>query len=306
VIALAGFAVLAVAQVAGPAPAPPAPELARPREAAVLALLSKELDGRRAGWFFRSRLVREPAGQDPAASAAAGRVVPKIPITCGNSMGGDLTAERMTDLARKLVAAFDGPAIGSVPRIAFDEKDYPVMDGDTFTPLAAVAADVVAKLNDARDGEDVDLSLLLGEAVDAWPMPAAKNLDGDVERTVVAAGVSEFALPTTLRFEVRPDAKGAGSAPRKEPVEVKGAVRSTSGRVALLSFPAYPTSDPAGTGLPKLTLRVLQPATRSDASSSSAMVWLPSTFDAAKPFDVEISFGAGVWTWGKRLLATAQ
>jgi len=299
-VALAVAGAFAAGQAAPPKPAPTAPSTgapksapaaARVREAAVLAILGRELDGRRSGWFWRSRLVRlpEPDG---------GRVVPEILITCGNSMGGNVKAERALDLAAKL-----GDAFGAKCVLDVDEKQLPIMDGDTFTPLAAVAVDAVARLNAASDGEDVDLSLLATGSMDVWPLPKAREVAGREDPTVVAGGAARFESAKTMRFECRPDAKGAGAAKRGRKYEPDGALRSTAGRVALLFVPIHPTTDLAGTGTPTFSIRVVQGGVT--ATSTSAMVWLPSAFDAQRPFTVEVEFGPGVWTFGEQLLATA-
>jgi hypothetical protein len=273
----------------------------RPRETAVLSILQQELDGRQAGWFWRSRLVREQAGESVS-------YVPKIPITCGNSMGGNVTREQVGELVAKLAKTYPAGAKLDLGALGADESKLPIMDGDTFTPLAAVALDAVSRLNAAHDGEDVDLSLLATESMDVWPLPPGKDAAGRVEASI-AAGVSEFKVETLLRFTCRPDAPHAGAAPRNhegEKGEVDGPVRSTKGRVALLFVPAYATSTPDGTGIPTLTIRVRQDGellTPSPAKTS--MVWLPSTFDAAKPFEIEATFSAGVWTWGRNVRVTA-
>ena len=302
VVALAVASPLAVGQApllapsASPASAPPPPRdakpaAARPREAAVLAVLARELDGRRSNWFWRSKLVRQP-------EAKGGRVVPEIPITCGNSMGGNVKAERALDLAAKL-----GDAFGAKCVLDVDEKQLPIMDGDTFTPLAAVAAEAVAKLDATCDGEDVDLSLLLTGSMDVWPLPKAREVAGREDPTVVAGGATRFESAKNLRFECRPDAKGAGAAKRGRTYEPDGALRATAGRVALLFVPIHPTTDLAGTGTPTFSIRIVQGGVT--ATSTSAMVWLPSAFDAQRPFTVEVDFGPGVWTFGEQLLATA-
>jgi hypothetical protein len=71
----------------------------------------------------------------------------------------------------------------------------------------------------------------------------------------------------------------------------------------LLFVPIHPTADLAGTGIPTFSIRVVQGGVT--ATSTSAMVWLPSAFDALRPFTVEVDFGPGVWTFGRKLFATA-
>ena len=292
-VALAVASTLAVGQAAphappvSPAPASPPsrnakPAAARPREAAVLAVLDRELDARRSGWFWRSRLVQRPESE-------GGRVVPDIRPTCGNSMGGNVKAAQALDLAAKLGAAFGAKCVLDV-----DEKLLPIMDGDTFTPLAAVAVEAVARLNAASDGEDVDLSLLATGSMDVWPLPKASEFAG---------GVARFESAKKVRFECRPDAPGVGAAKRWRTFDPDGALRATAGRVALLFVPIYPTTDLAGTGMPTFSTRVVQGGVT--ATSRSAMVWLPSAFDALRPFTVEVDFGPGVWTFGEKLFATA-
>jgi len=302
VTALAVASALAVGQASPPTPpysptpsSPPPrdakPAAARSREAAVLAVLARELDGGRSNWFWHSKLLKQP-------EAKGGRVVPEIPITCGNSMGGHVEAERALDLAAKL-----GDAFGAKCVLDVDEKQLPIMDGDTFTPLAAVAVDAVARLNAANDGEDVDLSLLATGSMDVWPLPKAREIAGREDPTVVAGGAVRFEAAKQLRFECRPDAKGAGAAKRGRTYEPDGALRPTAGRVALLFVPIHPTTDLAGTGTPTFSIRVVQGGVT--ATATSAMVWLPSAFDALRPFTVEVDFGPGVWTFGEQLLATA-
>jgi hypothetical protein len=302
VAALAVASSLAVGQAAPPAPpTSPAPQptpsreakpaAAGPREAAVLSVLARELDGTSSFWFWRSMLVQQSARD-------GGHVVPEIPISCGNSMGGNLDATRALELVAKLGAAFSAKAPFEV-----DEKRLPIMDGDTFTPLAAVAAEAITRLNAANDGEDVDLSLLLTGSMDVWQLPKAREVAGREDPTVVAGGAARFESAKSLRFECRADAKGAGAAKRGRTYEPDGALRSTAGHVALLFVPIYPTTDLAGTGTPTFSIRVVQGGVT--ATATAAMVWLPSSFDALRPFTVEVDFGPGVCTFGEQLLATA-
>ena len=289
VAALVVASAIAVGQTSPPRDAKPA--AAHPREAAVLAVLARELDGGRSNWFWRSRLLKQP-------EAKGGRVVPEIPITCGNSMGGNVEAERALGLAAKL-----GDAFGAKCVLDVDAKQLPIMDGDTFTPLAAVAVEAVARLNAASDGEDVDLSLLATGSMDVWPLPKAREVAGREDPTVVAGGAARFESAKQLRFECRPDAPAVGAAKRGRTYERDGALRPTAGRVALLFVPIYLTSDLAGTGTPTFSIRVVQGGVT--ATATSAMVWLPSSFDARQPFTVEVDFGPGAWTFGEQLLATA-
>jgi hypothetical protein len=291
VAALVVASAVAVGQASPPAPRPSPAPAAHPREAAVLAVLARELDGGRSNWFWRSRLLKQP-------EAKGGRVVPEIPITCGNSMGGNVEAERALGLAAKL-----GDAFGAKCVLDVDEKQLPIMDGDTFTPLAAVAVEAVARLNAASDGEDVDLSLLATGSMDVWPLPKAREVAGREDPTVVAGGAARFESAKQLRFECRPDAPAVGAAKRGRTYERDGALRPTAGRVALLFVPIHPTSDLAGTGTPTFSIRVVQGGVT--ATATSAMVWLPSSFDARQPFTVEVDFGPGAWTFGEQLLATA-
>jgi len=213
-------------------------------------------------------------------------------------MGGNVKAAQALDLAAKLGAAFGAKCVLDV-----DETLLPIMDGDTFTPLAAVAVEAVARLNAANDGEDVDLSLLATGSMDVWPLPKAREVAGREDPTVVADGVARFETAKKLRFECRADAKGVGAAKRERTFEPDGALRPTAGHVVLLFVPIHPTADLAGTGIPTFSIRVVQGGVT--ATSTSAMVWLPSAFDALRPFTVEVDFGPGVWTFGRKLFATA-
>jgi len=291
VAALVGTGAFLSGQAAPPSAPSAAPRAARPREAAVLAVLDRELDARRSGWFWRSRLVQRPESE-------GGRVVPDIRPTCGNSMGGNVKAAQALDLAAKLGAAF-----GAKCPLDVDEKLLPIMDGDTFTPLAAVAVEAVAKLDAACVGEDVDLSLLATGSMDVWPLPKARDASGRVDPSIVPGGGGRFESAKHVRFECRADAPGTGAEKRGRTPEPDGALRSTAGRVALLFVPIYATTDLAGTGMPSFALRVTQGDLA--ASSSSAMVWLPSSFDAKRPFTVTADLLPGVWSFGSQLLCTA-
>jgi hypothetical protein len=294
------LAIVLSAATAQSDPAKPAPHAARPRESAILSVLQHDLDWRRSGWFWRSWLEREQVG-DSALDTAL--LLPQIRPTCGNSMGGSVTQAQIDALVTRLARAFD-PA-GTKPEIAFDEKKFPIMDGDTYTPLSTVAVDVVERLNATHDGEDVDLSLLASSWMDVWPLPPAKSVAGRVEPSV-ARGICEFKVETILHFSCRPDATGAGAAQRERfgKEKVEGPVRSTKGRVALLLFPAYAngTSD----GMPTLSIQVGQGGELITPSPVAAtMIWLPSTFDAGKPFEIEATFSPGAWTWGQQVHVTA-
>jgi hypothetical protein len=297
---LGAGAPVALAQEEPPAAASSKP---RSREAEVLKVLHGELDGRTATWFWRSRLVREQVGPTT-------RVLATIPITCGNSLGGFVPSARLADLEKQLIIAFTGRPGPST--LAIVERDYPVMDGDTFTPLAAFAVDVVGHLDDRLEHEDeqdrerVDLTLLTSTSMNAWPLPPARNSKGGTESSVIGGGVSEFADETKLVFDCRPDARGSGWGARQLPVVVKEGVRTTAGQVVLLGLPFHPTTDPAGQGIPTMVARVFRPGTTEPvAVATSPMIWLPSSLDVAQPFRVEVVFGPGVWTWGHHVLATA-
>ncbi len=185
--ALAVASALALGQAAPPSPAPapkpaprPAPRDVKPdpahaREAAVVAVLARELDGRCSNWFWGSTRAKPPD-----AKGARGRLV--IPATCGTGIG-ELPATRAQDLIGKLGAVY-----GAKCDLAVDVKQLPAMGGETFTSLACVAADAVARLNEVCDGEDVDLSLLFAGALDRWPLPPARDGAGRVVAAVVAGG----------------------------------------------------------------------------------------------------------------------
>lgn len=282
---------VASALAAGQAAPKRAADAARPREAAVLAVLGRELDGRRPKWFWLTRMVRRPEHD-------GGHIALEDPNTCGTSTGGNLDPARAQDLIAKLGAAF-----GAKAPFEIDPKLLPMVAFDSFTPLAAVAVEAVERLNAASEGEDVDLSLLESGSIDVWPLPTARDAAGHDDAKIVAGGAARLERARKLRFDVRADAKGAGAAKRGRETEVAGAVRPTAGHVALLFVPILPTTDLAGTGMPTFTLHVKQGDVAAD--STSALVWLPSTFDARQPFTVEVALGPGVWSFGEQLFATA-
>jgi len=198
-----------------------------------------------------------------------------------------------------------------------DVNDYPLMDGDQFTPQLAHLASVVDFLNTVTDGPDLDLSALLFQRGMEFSLrsPASALPDGS-KYVHNESGWAEASLtkPTTLRFAfATPD----GPRPRtraslrfrnqQEPTVLESPI-STLGAPTVIAVDRHLSGDQGPEETPSV-LRVVQK--RADlpgeirVESTTSAVFLPSAFDAAQPFSVELDLGAGQYRIASHALVGA-
>ncbi len=198
-----------------------------------------------------------------------------------------------------------------------DANDYPLMDGDQFTPQLAHLASVVDFLNTVTDGPDLDLSALLFQRGMEFSLrsPASALPDGS-KYVHNESGWAEASLakPTTLRFEF---AAPGGPRPRtrshlryrnqQEPTVLESPL-STLGAPTVIAVDRHWSGERGSEETPSV-LRVVQK--RADLSeeirveTTTSAVFLPSAFDAAQPFSVELDLGAGQYRIASHALVGA-
>ena len=195
-----------------------------------------------------------------------------------------------------------------------DVDHYPLMDSDQFTPQLAHLASIVDFLNTVTDGPDLDLTAIVFQKGMEFPPPEQENtLPGGSTFVEKKDGGIECHLPSrgTLRFRY---SVPSASPPREryvpnlrertEPRVLDGAI-STLGSPTVIVFGHY-TEESAHPDDSRSVLRVIQ--ARSDlrktirVESTRSTVFLPSTFDAARPFTVEVELPAGRHVFRDRLL----
>ncbi len=193
---------------------------------------------------------------------------------------------------------------------------YHVYDGDEFTPLLAYLAGVVRFLNEATDGEDVEVGGLLFEREASWPWRAGAGVvtpegiaasgggGDDLELVVEQAGVVTFPCRGLPDFVV--PAPRSFMAPESDAESSRTARMlsgSTRGAPSVLVVPAH-ASPPEGTRPwrePLFTLRVRQRQGETELvhESHSFTLFLPSAFDLARPFELELELGPGRYSFWK-------
>ncbi len=186
-----------------------------------------------------------------------------------------------------------------------DVNSYPVMDGDHFVPTLAYFAGVVDFLNAAAGGPEVDLSALLFGWRQRFEIPAPEGL-GLPEGTPVSRGESgttfrlQVAATITLRFN-EPGCP-APSIIARRPTHASDLLEKavpTFGRPSVVEVPitafrpgGYPWERGTLSSEERPVYRLTQaagerrPAFRIESRSN--VIFTPSTFDAGRPFTIEI------------------
>jgi hypothetical protein len=169
-------------------------------------------------------------------------------------------------------------------------EQYPLMDGDQLTPTLAYLAGIVDFLNAVTGGE-LDLEAILMARSQRFPLADALDAPATV---AVASDPYGFRLQTKaraqllLRVDPRRGVEVAADTGRTAWVEAKEPL-ATRGRptVLRLGFGAQ------GEGA-KATLRVTQEAAVPvHVESTGGTVFLPSAFDATKPFQLTLEVEPG-------------
>jgi len=172
-------------------------------------------------------------------------------------------------------------------------------DDDGFTPALAFVADLVRFLNGVTEGEDVDLGGLLfeREASWVWPLQPVDGMrvesgrygpvllvDRAVTVTIPCSGWADFGPPRGRSHS--PLAGGA----------VEPRAPSTRGAPSVVVVHFAITALDEGAPRPAFRVRYRQSHGRSDElvhETSSMVAFLPSAFDLAQPFVLELELSPG-------------
>lgn len=187
---------------------------------------------------------------------------------------------------------------------------YRCNDGDEFTPTLAYLAGLVRFLNDSTEGEDVDLGGLLFEREATWPWPAASELavpqgiraEGkggwDLVLTAERAGTVRFACRGASEFgpPVVQSAFFQGTE-----IEHRGRPLgpTTAGAPSMLLLPCHPQGFDESVRSPDLATRLRQRIGGRELvhESPTTMLFLLSTFDLARPFELELDLEPGRYSF---------
>ncbi len=314
-------------------------------------------------WYGRSDFRVSAAD----ATGRTERWVPHTPISCGNSMEGNLDSAVAARSGRELcrvweveanqdavaepgvaVVALDGveplTQIGFVLQtrsaVRLEDQDsrvghligvgwklfvanvreFPLMDGDQFTPTIAFLGGLADHLNRETAGDDVDPSGLLFARSFYHRLPDMEFIHGSVAGPAPWAGslyrmrldepaLVRLSFPSSdLAFPDRSAARGDASSSLSEQTLERLATpmdspTSTQGAPSVLCFEASrlvrDPSLPYGEQYPAkpfARLRVLQTnaaGERMSCEATSVRIFLPSGFDLALPFTVELDLDAG-------------
>jgi len=237
------------------------------REAGVETMLDGYDAGRRVGFKLR--------GRTPPTQTLGDEAMPE---------------EARADLADEELVALQ--KAGFRVHVA-DLKDYPLMDGDQYTPALAWLASVVAFLDEVTDGRDVALDAVLWQRQQRFPLgplPAAKGVsvqDRDGMRVVEVAETVTWTLPI--------DGSGCeertGTEVRAWKWEAREQPIPTAGQPTRVTVSIY-------ADLKTCSLRITQkigagPAI--DVEAAGMSVLMPSAFDGGKPFSVVLKLGPGTY-----------
>lgn len=206
-------------------------------------------------------------------------------------MAGGVAAEAPSDELSKdehAKLAADGIEIHLV-----DLANYPLMDGDQVTPTVAYLAGIVAFLNEVTDGPDIDLDAVLLRRSQRFPMspidaPAGVEVRHD-ERQVTLTVEKAISVPIAIdpAKSVQVAAEGSRRFDRWDDAERP---LPTVGRPTVIRLAHRPGS--AGTPAPRV--RIVQAATKLDVVITAPVGFLPSGFDATRPFMLILQLEPGV------------
>ena len=188
-----------------------------------------------------------------------------------------------------------------------DGEQYPVMDGDSFTTELAYLAGIVDFLNAVTDGPDVDLgAVLYGEFAGWTPHAAGKVTCSKGGKVTAKDGTLRAYMPrggkVTLRLDptdllVLPESDEKPRYWNRDTLVPATRAVSTEGRICVVCVDVV-LERPEKEGVrPKVC--VLQEedgeAKATKVTSRSGKVFLPTRFDAARSFEIELELGVGVW-----------
>jgi len=194
-----------------------------------------------------------------------------------------------------------------------DMKNYPLMDGDQFTPTLAYLAGVIEFLNSVTDGPDVDLRPVLMGVRQGFPVPALRTLG--LEGVTRAGDGDEFALSRGQTITLHFNSPGSPSPSLHErgrgwyePLSGdlgRGGPLSTVGRISVLQLPVQLGWYAPGAKPEPLHGTLKQPREAGLAplviETRSELVFTPSSFDAARPFELTLELQPGKYIWKNSL-----
>jgi hypothetical protein len=204
-----------------------------------------------------------------------------------------------------------------------DVGRYRNWDGDEFTAMLAWVGSIVGFLNDNTAGEDVALGGLLFEREATWPWPVDDVLTraDDVEVADRGQGAQAHTFDLLVRRPTVLTIPCAGPGDLDAPLRlsafmpeenVPGPIRgSTRGATSVLLFRAgaHALPDAESRARPDMVLRVRQQHEGRELvrESRTFTLFLPSHFDLADPFVVELELAPGRYSfYGPARLGAAR
>jgi hypothetical protein len=169
--------------------------------------------------------------------------------------------------------------------------DLSILGGDEVGTVVPFLARVVAMLDAATAGEDVDVAPLVLGWEQRWTLPLlAKGLPATA-RLVEATSDLEVAATTRLTWEIDAGAEVRDHRDQNRwcKVSPKG---TTRGQITMVALPVNPGWIGPGK-CAGLTLRVTQGTLT--VASNSPQILMPATFDAGQPFTLTAEFAPGRW-----------
>jgi len=186
--------------------------------------------------------------------------------------------------------------------------NYPLMDGDQLTPTVAYLAGVIEFLNAVTDGPDLDLRSVLMGVRQRFEVPSLADLGlgkGAPRSIGNQESLDEFELGSartvTLRFNQPgsrpPTLLGRGRTTELQPPATpaeRAKALSTAGCISALQIPISVREITRAETLRIRLTQVREPGAKPLLiEARSKLVFTPSSFDAARPFELEISLPAG-------------
>ncbi len=183
-------------------------------------------------------------------------------------------------------------------------------DGDQFTPILAYLAGLVDFLNAHTEGPDLDLSAILWQRKQRLYVPMdAEGLDPNEHYPWWESRTISEPETLVLRFngaDRGPIARLVGVSGREERWALKDEPLSTAGAPTAVSHYIHPEYAPEPPAPP--LRRLVQPREGGGeirVETRAQHMFLPSTFDAARPFRIELELQPGRWQIGSYLLVGA-
>lgn len=183
-----------------------------------------------------------------------------------------------------------------------DVENYPLMDGDQLTPTLAYLAGIVAFLDEVTDGEDVNLSAILLQGAQRFPLHVvASELPPGVTATRNGS-LTELVVRerATLHFELGGEhgaqpLHGREMRTHHDPAVPLARPLPTRGAPSVLLLNGSHGIGPFALeeGESQVTMRLLQTTAGIDVHAPGTILFASSAFDATSPFVVELELAPG-------------